>query len=179
MAEQPDGNTSDTDGNEAVDEATRERSGLSMWLVIVPLILLPAGVGAWLAWSKYEDLSRLAAETRVRFTSDEQRDAGPREYGQFVKLEGMIINPAGSDGKRFLLVDIGMESSTGAVLSELEQKDIVVRDTILKVLGSRTVEELSSLDTRTTLKTELRDAVNAILQRGTVDYLYFTQFVLQ
>ncbi len=178
MAEQPDPQT-DPVGAEPVAETPKERRGLPMWLIIIPLLLLPAGIGAWIARSQYEDLSRIATEARMRFTSDTEPDAGAREYGQFVKLEGLIINPAGSEGKRFLLIDIGMESRSADVLSELENKDIVVRDTILKVLAGETVADLSSLERRTELKAELRDAVNGVLRSGAVDYLYFTQFVLQ
>lgn len=182
MAEQRDPGA-DSVASEPVTEApARKRRLLPMLLVFVPLTLLPAGVGAWFALSQYEDLSRIATNARLHFASDtEDNDgnSGGREYGQFFTLDGIVVNPAESQGKRFLLIDIAMETSSGNVMTELEEKDIVVRDTILKVLASQTVSDLASLESRSNLKIEIRDAVNSLLQRGKVDYLYFTQFVLQ
>lgn len=150
-----------------------------MWMMLIPIILFPAAIGSWLAFDQYESLSLLAARTTMRFASDDSGSESSREYGEFIKLEGMIVNPSGSDGKRFLMIDIGVESQSAAALAELQQNEIVVRDTLLKVLSSRTVEELSSVDRRSELKNDLRGALNAVLKRGTIDYLYFTQFVLQ
>ncbi len=152
------------------------------WLVLIPLILLPAGAGAWIAFDKYEKLSQIASETRVRLTSgsdgSSSNDDG-RTYGDFYTIEGIVVNPAESQGKRFLLIDIAMETSSANVIAELDDKNVVIRDSILKVLASQTVADLSALDKRTILKEDIRDAVNRILGQGKVDHLYFTQFVLQ
>ena len=40
-------------------------------------------------------------------------------------------------------------------------------------------DELAALESRSTLKDELLTAINSVLQRGAVEYLYFTQYVLQ
>ena len=77
------------------------------------------------------------------------------------------------------MVKLGLESHKAAVLEELEQKQVVVRDTVLKLLAVRTVEELANIELRAQIKEELRSAVNAILRKGEVDRLYFTQYVLQ
>lgn len=143
------------------------------------VILLPALGGGALALSQYENIAIGTAEARSKFASDEVEPSSIRSYGEFVQIGGMIVNPARSNGKRFLMVDLGLESSSAAVLTEIQQKDIVVRDTILKILGSRTVDELASLDHRNSMKEDLLGAINSVLDRGTVDYLYFTQYVLQ
>lgn len=181
MAEQPDAAPAEPGGDapDSVNEKDAKGGGFRMWMILIPAILLPAIGGAALAMNQYDTLSRLAAETRVRFTSDDEGATEKREYGQFLEFGGIIVNPAGSNGKRFLMIDIGLESSSASVLSELERKEIVVRDRMLKVLSSRTVEELASLEGRNLLKDELLDTVNAVLDGGRVDYLYFTQFVLQ
>jgi flagellar basal body-associated protein FliL len=50
---------------------------------------------------------------------------------------------------------------------------------VLKILGSRSIEELSDITRRNELKETLRTAVNGILAEGEVKRLYFTRYVLQ
>jgi len=83
-----------------------------------------------------------------------------------MELQGFIVNPAGTDGTRYLMINLGLESAKGDVLEELKEKEIVVRDTVLKLLGQRTVEELADISLRAQLKKELREAVNGILTKG-------------
>jgi flagellar protein FliL len=178
MAERQDALPPEADDDATVDKPSPKRR-LPKWLLLIPLVLLPAAGGAALALLKYETLVIGSAEARFRFAKADTKEDKPRNYGEFIKLQGMIINPAESEGKRFLMVDIGLESSSGAVLNEIESKDIVVRDAIIKVLGSRTVQELSSLDHRNAMKEDLIAAINSLLRRGEVEYIYFTQYVLQ
>lgn len=179
MAERRDALPAQADDEPPVEDSSSPRKGLPKWMLLLPLFLLPAGGGALLAFSQYEALAVGTAEVRLRFLSPKDTGERPRDYGEFIRIDGMIINPAESDGKRFLMVDLGLESSSSAALSELERKEIVVRDTILKVLGSRTVQQLVSLEDRTAMKEDILDAVNSVLVRGKIEYLYFTQYVLQ
>jgi flagellar FliL protein len=91
----------------------------------------------------------------------------------------MIINPAESQGSRYLMVNVGFESDQEIVLTELENKEVVIRDRVIKMLGEFTVPELSDIDRRAFLKDTLLTSVNQVLQDGEVRRLYFTQYVLQ
>jgi flagellar FliL protein len=77
------------------------------------------------------------------------------------------------------MVNVGFESDAEAVLTELENKEVVVRDRVIKLLGEFTVPELTNIDRRSFLKDTLRTSVNQILKNGPVRRLYFTQYVLQ
>ena len=128
---------------------------LRLLAALLPLVLLPASAGAYLAYDYYPRLARTAAA--VGFTSglaDEEENDKPKpiEFGQFQVLPDLLVNPAGTNGKRFLMVNIGMESKSGKVFEEIQGKDAVVRDIILQKLGARTVEELSSVATREEIK---------------------------
>ncbi len=106
-------------------------------------------------------------------------EEAPVEYGEFLELDNLIINPSGTDGTRYLMVKIAFESGEPAALEELTTKNVVVRDAILRFLQSKTVEELSAIDQREVIKEDLRIAMNDILEKGTITRLYFTQYVLQ
>ena len=143
-------------------------------------LLLPASAGAFVAYTKYPEVARTAASFGLDFgLVEEAEEEEPQEYGEFLVLSDIIINPAESGGKRFLLLSIGLESSEPKVLEEVGTKDIVVRDVVLRVMGERTVSELSSIEERQAIKEELRHTLNELMDTGEIDRLYFTQFVLQ
>jgi len=103
----------------------------------------------------------------------------PGEYGSFTQLDGLVVNPAGSGGNRYLAVSIAFEAGEAAVETELQNKKVVVKDAVLRLLSERTVEELSDPGRRDNLKAALLKETNRILTNGAVDRLYFTEFVLQ
>ena len=174
---QPDVST----GEGAEEGAGKGKKGLSrMLLTILPLVLLPAAAGAYLAYSQFPALAEAAVSAGFNFgIAEEPEEEKPIVYGQFTTINDLLINPAGTDGKRFLVISIGLETKSGDVIAELEQKDIVVRDAILRLLSSYTDAELASIQLRGRLKDEILSELNRILQKGEIDRLYFTQYLLQ
>lgn len=181
-AQQPVSETPDTPDEEVTQEEQEAQSTggrrLLSRLLLVALTLGSTAAGAWLAYFYYPTLAQ-AAEQFSGTDDDTEEEAPSVEYGQFMELQGFIINPAGTDGTRYLMVNLGLESAEGSVLEELKEKEVVVRDTVLKLLSQRTVEELADISLRAQLKQELRDAVNGVLRKGKIDRVYFTQYVLQ
>lgn len=159
--------------------AVKEDKGTRRTLLIVTVLVLAAlGSGAAVAFSQYSTIAR-AASVFVNAAPDSSETETPvPEFGTFHKIGNMIVNPAETEGRRYLMVDIAFESADPVVKTELQAKDVVLRDLLIRRLATRTVAELSDVDLRPQLKTELRDSVNVLLA-GEVDRLYFTQFVLQ
>jgi flagellar FliL protein len=153
-------------------------------LIALAFVALLAGVGgSFVAHVNYDWLaSRVsAAQTQTSDGSEkgDESSSAPTEYGTFYEVDNMIVNPAESQGSRYLMVNVGFESDAEAVLTELENKEVVVRDRVIKLLGEFTVPELTDIDRRSFLKDTLRTSVNQILKDGSVRRLYFTQYVLQ
>ncbi|MEX0746978.1 MAG: flagellar basal body-associated FliL family protein [Rhodothermales bacterium] len=165
----------------AEDGPGKGKKGLvRLLMTVVPLVLLPAAGGAYLAYSQFPMLAETAASIGIDFglVEEVEKDA-PIEYGQFTTLNDVMLNPADSGGKRFLVVSLGLETQTADVIDELKQKDIVVRDAVLRLLSGYTAEELSSIELRSRLKDEILAELNQVLQKGEIDRLYFTQYLLQ
>lgn len=153
--------------------------GVGFWLVLAALVALPAVAGGWLAYAQFGWLDRTAASLQSGSGSPADENATPVEYGAFTEMENLVVNPAGSRGERYLAISLGFEAADAGVLAELEEREVVVRDAVLRILSARTIDELSTVAQRDSLKTELRAAVNARLPEGGVDRLYFTRYVLQ
>jgi flagellar basal body-associated protein FliL len=93
-------------------------------------------------------------------------------------IDNLVVNPAGTHGRRFLLTTLALEvSSTGAVEALIE-RDAEVRDALSGVLGAKTVTELSDTAARAALKEALKQVVEDSVGVRVFE-LYVPQFVIQ
>lgn len=161
-------------------------------LLLLPVALLSMGAGGFFAFNQHALLTRVATAVasppeeerggkpgRSGDGEEEEESGEPTTYGVFKTLDGLTVNPAGTDGMRFLLVSVGLEAEKEETLAEVDARDIVVRDAIVRVLSSRTVSELTDSARRDSLKESIRKEVNHVLSTGAIERLYFTQYVMQ
>jgi flagellar protein FliL len=94
-------------------------------------------------------------------------------------IENLVVNPAGTQGSRFLIVSLTIVPDDGASRTELVARDAEIRDTLLQVLGSKTVQQLSDLTQREQMKEEMRAAAETVIQPGKIRRIFLPQFVLQ
>ncbi len=67
-------------------------------------------------------------------------------------------------------------------VEEIKSRDSEVRDVILRVMGSKTVEELSDMSHREAIKEELADSLGTLFKKAKkkpIHRVYFPQFVIQ
>jgi len=151
-------------------------------VILVAAIGVAAAGGGAVAYLQYEWLVQQARALPVVGETSSASGGGDQSnktFGTFTEVEGLIVNPADSGGSRYLAVSLAFETSSSGVVDEIKEKEVVVRDAVLDLLSERTSAELTAPARRDTLKQMLRDRTNRLLQSGTVDRLYFTQFVLQ
>lgn len=94
-------------------------------------------------------------------------------------VENLVLNPAQSNGTRFLMASVSFDLSEASAAEEMKARDAQVRDAILTVLGHKTVEELTDIGGRDSLKSELKTAVSGIVPDGAVQGIFLPQFVIQ
>ncbi|MEQ1690776.1 MAG: flagellar basal body-associated FliL family protein [Gemmatimonas sp.] len=94
-------------------------------------------------------------------------------------LENLVLNPAGSNGSRFLLLSVAIETGTPAIAADMTTRDAELRDIILTSLGTKTVDQLTDISTREGIKVELQTAITGRFGKTSVKRLYFPQFVVQ
>lgn len=117
------------------------------------------------------------AEKRDSLKVDAEK---PKEFGKFIyNIEDVIINPANTDGKRLLLTSLGFDVSTEQDHQELKAKDVLVKDAIISIMGSKELAQLGSLSYRDTLKTEITNRLARIIPKVKVNTIYFSKFILQ
>jgi flagellar FliL protein len=95
-------------------------------------------------------------------------------------IENLVLNPAQSGGTRFLLLSIAFELKDEGSVEELKARDAELRDLVLATVGKRTVEELTDMTIRDSLKVELQGVAKGLLKKKSrVRRIYFPQFVIQ
>ena len=96
-------------------------------------------------------------------------------------IDNLVLNPAESGGTRFLLLTLAFELKDAATLEEMKTRDAELRDAVLVTVGGKTVEFLSEMSTRDSLKNELRTAAMKLFpkRKGAIKRIYFPQFVIQ
>ena len=94
-------------------------------------------------------------------------------------VENLVLNPAGSSGTRFLMVNATFELKDGGTEQLMKDHEAEVRDHILGLLGRKTVDELTDMARREGLKKEVIDAVAPLFPKGAIKKVFFPQFVIQ
>ncbi len=102
-----------------------------------------------------------------------------RKDGPVLLLDNLVMNPAASNGQRFLLISIGLQVADSLALAELKKRDIESRDAVLRIFGTKTTEELSDVLLREGFKKEIKTALDALLGPNKIRSVYFPQFVIQ
>ncbi|MCB9365977.1 MAG: flagellar basal body-associated FliL family protein [Calditrichaeota bacterium] len=94
-------------------------------------------------------------------------------------LDEIIVNPAGTGGRRFLSTIVGLTLSKPEAEKEITDKMPLIRDVTISLLASKTLDQLASLTYRDTLRQELQVSVNGLLTETPVNGIVFSTYVLQ
>lgn len=96
-------------------------------------------------------------------------------------IDNLVLNPAQSGGTRFLLLTLAFELKDDATLEEMKTRDAELRDAVLMTVGAKSVEYLSNMTVRDSLKSELKTAAGKLFpkKKNAIRRIYFPQFVIQ
>ncbi|MCL6477607.1 MAG: flagellar basal body-associated FliL family protein [Peptococcaceae bacterium] len=97
-----------------------------------------------------------------------------------VEMGERVINLDDSDGARYLRVRIVLEHKKNEKLAaEIKTKEAAIMDSILHTLRSKKVDDIRPLEKEEKVKAEILNAVNAKLESGKIERVYFTDFLIQ
>ncbi len=99
--------------------------------------------------------------------------------GSVVNLDDIIVNPAGTSGTRFLSVSIGFEIGSPETARLFEERQPLIRDALITILGSKTIEQLSDPKQKEITRYQIKKRVEQLLRIDDLAAVYFTDFILQ
>lgn len=176
---------------EESQEGGDKKSNLLMIVIIAVLVLIIiiGSVVAVLLMSEDEGSSVSNNVAPMEQTASEPRKrrantalAGSRrlsEIGILYPLDSFTINLKSDSGRRYLKATISLELSGEEVSLELDAKAPVIRDRVIRILTSKTLEEISSKKGKQKVSDQIQDTMNAIISDGQIQGIYFTEFVIQ
>ena len=98
------------------------------------------------------------------------------------KLDNIIVNPADSQGQRFLMCSVAIESDDPKALDTLREHEVELRDKIVTMFSQRSLERLAAPGARDSLRADLLKLVRPVLGPDAEDtelHIYLPQFVVQ
>lgn len=105
--------------------------------------------------------------------------AGAGGAATVFSMEPFIVNIYDGQELRYLKVKVEMEMANPAVKAELDGRLAAMRDAILVVLTSKTLQDIQDMQGKNQLREEILTAVSKIIAQGKVTKVYFTDFVIQ
>lgn len=97
----------------------------------------------------------------------------------YYPIEEIIVNPANTDGSRYLLLSIAIQVENEGASAKLKEKHAIVVDDINTLLSRYTTNELNNIEMRELIKKELAIMINKTLEENSVQDLFFTKYVMQ
>jgi flagellar FliL protein len=111
--------------------------------------------------------------------SDGASEEGEAKEQHIYVVKDLIINPAGTNGQRYLLSTIAFNVSTEEGLKELETKEMAVRDLLNSILTSKTMEQLIDVTQRESLRQEIGKRAEGMIANGKLLSVYFSKYIVQ
>ena len=94
-------------------------------------------------------------------------------------FDTFIVNVAGTGGRRYLKCTITVEFDKNAGVAEAGTKVPLMRDAVIDILSSRTLEDLEPGPMRNALRDELVATISSVIIKARVTRVFFNEFVVQ
>jgi flagellar protein FliL len=157
------------DAHQTAGAAPARRSPLLLIVVAVVVALAGGGAAGWFFFLHKPGL---------RATATEAHAEEPKAPAHLVKAGTVVVNVAGTEGKRYLrtTVEVGAAAKDAKHLEEFKAP---LLDAALDVLGTKPLATLLEPGDRQPLRDELKKKFNAALGHPAVTHVYLTEFIIQ
>jgi len=95
------------------------------------------------------------------------------------KIDNLIVNPAGSQGRRFLMLSVAIEVPDSKVDGELRSKDPMLRDAIIGAVEEQPFDVITGVGGRDSVRAAITRVVRPMVDGAAFVRIYLPQFVLQ
>jgi flagellar FliL protein len=101
------------------------------------------------------------------------------DIGILYPLDTFTVNLKSDAGRRYLKATLSLELEGDELSIELDAKAPVIRDRIIRILSSKTLEEISSKKGKSKVSSQIISTLNSMIKDGQIKGIYFTEFVIQ
>ncbi len=159
---------------EVKDAGQEKKKGLNpvILILIAVIVLMVAGGGFFfLVMSK---------QSKAEAKQEEKVQKEEKKPGIFYQFEDpFIVNLAEVNAERYLKVNPVFEVDNEDVVEEINQKLPEIKDILITIFSSKTLDDVMPLAGKDRIKQEIMDKVNEVLTKGKIIGVYFSDFVIQ
>lgn len=119
-----------------------------------------------------------SAESADNAESGDGKKGDSAKHGVY-KIDNLIVNPAGSQGTRFLMATVAIEVPDEKLALTLKERDVQLRDAVIAALEGETLDQLTRPGARDTVKARVARAVAPLTRDVKSLRVYLPQFVIQ
>ncbi len=94
-------------------------------------------------------------------------------------IEDIIVNPAGTNAQRLMLVSIGLDMKRPEDLTILREKDVLLKDAVISLLSTKTLDKLNEIGYKDTLRVELSKIISQRIPEVGINQVYFSKYIIQ
>ena len=143
---------------------------------LIKLVLIPVIIGIQAVAAYYVVFNLLLEDPNKDKTPRQSSTAQP---GAFYEIKDLVVNPAGTVGRRFLVMELGLEAKDIKTIDEAQSKEIWMRDAVISLLTKKTADDLLDITQREQLKKEILGEINHRLTKTKFHRIYFTKYIMQ
>lgn len=180
----------------APEGGEKKKSGNMLLIIIIAvlfLIIIIGGIIAFMMMGSHEEESAAATHKEASAKGEGKAAEGEApaaegggghgspstEVGIMFPLDLFTVNLLSESGRRYLKVEMNLELEGEELALELETKKPVLRDIIIRILSSKSLEEISTVKGKETLKEQIVSELNTRVKDGKIKNVYFVDFVVQ
>ena len=160
-------------------ETPAKKKPLLMSFVMIAVVLGGASGGFLIGPKLVASIASQDSETEASPETEHADEGHDEVTGQFLELENLLVNPAGSRGERFLMVSVAYEVPDDESLEHLHEREIQIRDVVSATLEARSLDDLTYPGAREDLKRELLEVVQPYKGMAAWVRVYLPRFVIQ
>jgi flagellar FliL protein len=171
-------------------EEKKEKKSNLLLIIIAGVFLLILVVGGLLAFvlsggsNEEQEMMQNGSTTVGAGGGETQSFAQSRRkssinVGPMFEMETFIVNLKSENGRRYLKIRVNLELEDLDLQEEVTQKIPVIRDIVIRIASSRTLEEISTEQGKDKLKDQIVSEINGNLKDGKINNIFFTDFVIQ
>lgn len=103
------------------------------------------------------------------------------EIGKYLhSMKDIIVNPAGTNGSRYLLVDISFDFPSTEQMEKFKGKEILAKDVIISTLSSKSLGQLNNVIYKEdSLKHELINKLVNRIPNTKINNVLFSRYIVQ
>ncbi len=116
----------------------------------------------------------------IAVSSEKKKEEKVEEGPFIIPVEVIVVNLSGSNARRYLKAKIHLEAKDAEGKKKIEAKAIPIKDRLISILSSKTLEDIEGLEGQESLRGEIKKNIDTILKvEGGILQVYFSEFVVQ